>query len=72
MGTLSWNRKTGMSGDRAIIDIGSNTVRLVVFGGPHRAPFVLHNEKVSPKLGKGVAESGLLTEKGMGLSLIHI
>ena len=69
MGTLSWNRKTGMSGDRAIIDIGSNTVRLVVFGGPHRAPFVLHNEKVSPKLGKGVAESGLLTEKGMGSAL---
>ncbi len=69
VGTLSWTRKTGMSGDRAIIDIGSNTVRLAVFGGPQRAPFVLHNEKVSPKLGKGVAENGLLSKKAMGAAL---
>jgi len=45
---------------RAIIDIGSNTVRLVIYGGPLRAPEVLHNEKVTAKLGKGVAENGAL------------
>ncbi len=72
MGTNSWTRKTGMSGDRAIIDIGSNTVRLVVFGGPHRAPFVMHNEKVSPKLGKGVAESGKLSGKAMSSALASL
>jgi exopolyphosphatase/guanosine-5'-triphosphate,3'-diphosphate pyrophosphatase len=40
---------------RAIIDIGSNTVRLVVYGGPPRAPVILYNEKVTARLGKGVA-----------------
>jgi len=50
---------------RAIIDIGSNTVRLVIYGGPVRAPAVLHNEKVTARLGKGVAENGLLGERAM-------
>ncbi len=54
-----------MSDQRAIIDIGSNTVRLVVFGGPPRAPTVLLNEKVTARLGKGVAENGLLSDRAM-------
>ena len=37
----------GRNGERAVIDIGSNTVRLVIFGGSARAPIVLHNEKVT-------------------------
>jgi exopolyphosphatase / guanosine-5'-triphosphate,3'-diphosphate pyrophosphatase len=36
----------------AVIDIGSNSVRLVVFGGPLRAPSVLFNEKVMAGLGR--------------------
>lgn len=40
---------------QAIIDIGSNTVRLVVFGGAARVPAVLFNEKVMAGLGKGLA-----------------
>lgn len=58
-----------MSEKHAIIDIGSNTVRLVVYNGPSRAPVVLLNEKVTAKLGKDVARSGLLSEKAMGLAL---
>ncbi|MES2492392.1 MAG: exopolyphosphatase [Pseudomonadota bacterium] len=54
---------------RAIIDIGSNTVRLVIYGGPPRAPVVLHNEKVSARLGRGVAESGRLAEKPVRAAL---
>lgn len=50
---------------RAVIDIGSNTVRLVVYGGPLRAPVILLNEKITAKLGKGVAENGRLSEKAM-------
>lgn len=50
---------------RAIIDIGSNTVRLVVYGGPPRAPAILLNEKVTARLGKGVAENGRLAEKAV-------
>jgi exopolyphosphatase/guanosine-5'-triphosphate,3'-diphosphate pyrophosphatase len=57
---------------RGIIDIGSNTVRLVIFGGPPRAPAVLHNEKIQARLGKGVAETGRLSEKGMKLALTSL
>lgn len=54
---------------RAIIDVGSNTVRLVVYGGPARAPAVLHNEKVTARLGKGVAETGRLAPKASAAAL---
>lgn len=54
---------------RAIIDVGSNTVRLVVYGGPERAPAVLHNEKVTARLGKGVAETGRLGPKASAAAL---
>src|SRR3546814_3489285 len=33
----------------AIIDIGSNSVRLVVYDGPRRIPFTLFNEQVDRK-----------------------
>lgn len=39
---------------RAIIDIGSNSVRLVVYGAPRRAPAILFNEKVMCGLGAGL------------------
>ena len=66
--------RTGSSGasatpEQAIIDIGSNTVRLVIYGGPARAPEVLYNEKVTARLGKGVAEDGKLSEKAMSAVL---
>ena len=54
---------------RAIIDIGSNTVRLVIYGGPPRAPVVLHNEKVTARLGKAVAERGVLSDKAQQAAL---
>jgi exopolyphosphatase / guanosine-5'-triphosphate,3'-diphosphate pyrophosphatase len=47
----------------AIIDIGSNTVRLVIFDGSPRAPRVVLNEKVNARLGKGVVETGALAPK---------
>ena len=43
---------------RAVIDIGSNTVRLVVYDGPLRAPDVIWNEKVSARLGRDLSSSG--------------
>ncbi len=49
--------------DRAVIDIGSNTVRLVMYGGSLRAPEPVFNEKVSAKLGRDLAETGLIPEK---------
>jgi exopolyphosphatase/guanosine-5'-triphosphate,3'-diphosphate pyrophosphatase len=44
----------------AIIDIGSNSVRLVVFSGAPRAPSIVFNEKVLAGLGQGLGETGML------------
>lgn len=54
---------------RAIIDIGSNTVRLVVYNGPRRAPVVILNEKVSARLGRDLARSGTIPDKAMTAAL---
>jgi exopolyphosphatase/guanosine-5'-triphosphate,3'-diphosphate pyrophosphatase len=43
-----------------VIDIGSNSVRLVVYEGLARSPTPLFNEKILAGLGAGVAESGKL------------
>lgn len=58
--------QTGLS---AIIDIGSNSVRLVVYNGPPRAPAVLFNEKVLAGLGIGLNESGKLARGAMARAL---
>lgn len=42
----------------AVIDIGSNTVRLVVYTGPARAPDIIWNEKVAARLGEDLSNSG--------------
>jgi hypothetical protein len=44
----------------AIIDIGSNSVRLVVYAGPPRIPTPIFNEKVLAGLGSGADPSGPL------------
>lgn len=48
-----------------MIDIGSNSVRLVVFDGLSRAPIPLFNEKVFAALGKTVGETGRLNPAGV-------
>jgi exopolyphosphatase/guanosine-5'-triphosphate,3'-diphosphate pyrophosphatase len=45
----------------AIVDIGSNSVRLVVYAGPPRIPFIIFNEKVLAGLGEGLSETGELS-----------
>lgn len=54
---------------RAIIDIGSNTVRLVVYNGPPRAPVVILNEKVNARLGKDLGKTGAIADKSMRTAL---
>ncbi|WP_336279346.1 exopolyphosphatase [Bartonella sp. CB175] len=53
----------------AVIDIGSNSVRLVVYEGLVRSPTVLFNEKILCGLGQGVAETGLLEKKSIEMAL---
>ena len=43
-----------------IVDIGSNSIRLVVYDGPRRIPSILFNEKVMAGLGKSLAATGRL------------
>lgn len=49
----------------AIIDIGSNSVRLVVYDGPRRIPFILFNEKVLAGLGGEIGTTGRIGEAAM-------
>ncbi|WP_340588769.1 Ppx/GppA family phosphatase [Erythrobacter alti] len=55
--------------DRAVIDIGSNTVRLVVYSGPQRAPNVWLNEKVTARLGRDLAATGEIPPEAEKLAL---
>ncbi len=58
-----------MAATQAIIDIGSNSVRLVVYDGPARAPSVLFNEKVSAGLGKGLGDGAKLDRQATAQAL---
>jgi exopolyphosphatase / guanosine-5'-triphosphate,3'-diphosphate pyrophosphatase len=49
----------------AVIDIGSNSVRLVVYEGLTRSPTPIFNEKVLAGLGRNVFSSGHLPENGV-------
>ncbi len=49
----------------AVVDIGSNSVRLVVYDGLRRSPTPVFNEKILCGLGKGVAITGKLAEGGI-------
>jgi len=53
----------------AIIDIGSNSIRLVVYQGPQRLPAPLFNEKVMAGLGKGLAQNGKLAPEAIALAI---
>lgn len=56
-------------GPVGIIDIGSNSVRFVAYGGVERVPSVLFNEKVMAALGRSVAKNGKLDVQAMDLTL---
>lgn len=56
----------------AVIDIGSNSVRLVIYERASRAPTVMFNEKVAAALGEGVGADGRLKAEAMGRALFAI
>lgn len=47
-----------------VIDVGSNSVRMVVFDGAARSPAYFFNEKVLCGLGRGLATTGALNPEG--------
>ena len=60
--SAKWQRRL-IHSPRAVIDIGSNTVRLVIYEGPGRAPEVVWNEKVAARLGRDLADTGRIPQE---------
>lgn len=54
---------------QAVIDIGSNTIRLVVYAGWPRAPLPIYNEKSRVKLGACLAGNGEIDKATMKKAL---
>ncbi len=50
---------------RAVIDIGSNSVRLVIYEGPARVPLPICNEKALCGLGRGMSKNAQLNERAV-------
>jgi exopolyphosphatase/guanosine-5'-triphosphate,3'-diphosphate pyrophosphatase len=57
----------------AVVDLGSNSVRLVVYEGHCRNPVAIFNEKAVLRLGRGLQTTGQLNEDGMdqALTVMH-
>lgn len=66
-GFLRNNR--GRGGPVAIVDIGSNSVRLVIYESLSRIPAVVHNEKAICAIGRNMVTTGELNKDGMILAL---
>ena len=60
------NNHSGLAtrGRLGVVDIGSNTVRLVVYDTPNRLPIPIFNEKANCGLGRGLQASGVLNPQG--------
>lgn len=65
-GTDRRNRRVG------VIDIGSNSMRLVVYDGLGRAPLPLFNEKIMCGLGRTVEKTRRLNPDGVSLALDNL
>jgi exopolyphosphatase/guanosine-5'-triphosphate,3'-diphosphate pyrophosphatase len=55
-----------------VIDLGSNSLRLVVFERLGAALFPLFNEKVMCGLGRGIGSTGRLNPEGVTLALVNL
>ena len=55
-----------------VVDVGSNSVRMVVFDGAARSPAYFYNEKLMAGLGAGVKETGILNPEGRKRALSAI
>ncbi len=53
----------------AVVDIGSNSIRLVIYESASRTPAVVHNEKSICGIGRDMVTTGKLHDQGMALAL---
>ena len=59
----------GKGGRFGIVDLGSNSVRLVVYAAAARSPVLVFNEKILCGLGRSLASTGRLDPKGIERAL---
>ncbi|MEJ2118010.1 MAG: hypothetical protein P8Y36_08965 [Alphaproteobacteria bacterium] len=57
-------------GPVAVIDIGSNSIRLVVYNAAVRSPTVLFNEKLLCGLGRNLSSTGRLSDTAVERALL--
>jgi len=55
-----------------VIDIGSNSVRMVIFDGAARSPAYFFNEKILCGLGAGFSETGRLNAQGKSRAMVAL
>ena len=55
-----------------VLDIGSNSIRLVIYKGMDRDPIPVFNEKVLCKLGEDLEKTGNLSEAGCEIAINNI
>ncbi len=61
-----------VTGRIGIVDIGSNTVRLVVYDVPERMPVPMFNEKAECRLVEGMSKTGTLSAVGVKKALASL
>src|SRR6516162_2333748 len=61
--------RRGTRGPIAIVDIGSNSVRIVIYEGQTRTPATLDNEKAICAIGRDMVTTGRLNAEGCALAL---
>jgi exopolyphosphatase/guanosine-5'-triphosphate,3'-diphosphate pyrophosphatase len=67
-----WEGASTTAFDAAVLDVGSNSVRLVIYRIEGRAIWTLFNEKVQAGLGRGVEQTRLLDPDGVDAALIAL
>lgn len=63
---------TATAGRIGVVDLGSNSLRLVIFERFGGALFPLLNEKIMCGLGRGIASTGRLNAEGTTLALLNL
>ena len=68
-GALPVRGTRGRNSPFAVVDIGSNSIRLVIYESFSRTPAVVHNEKAICAIGRDMVTRRRLHEEGMRLAL---
>ena len=67
-----WSRADRKPRDAAVIDIGSNSIRLVLYRLEGRSIWTIYNEKVLAGLGRDLAHTGRLSPAGRATALVAL